>query len=60
VKSAREVGKSAVDYKNIFVNYKRMAESTLSNEQVPIGYREYIRRYFENLRPLEESAGQDK
>ena len=55
VKSAREVAKSGVDYKNIFVNYKRLAESTLYNEEIPVGYREYVRRYFEILRPQEDS-----
>ena len=55
VKSAREAGRSAVDYKNIFVNYKRLAENTLHNEEIPIGYREYVKRYFDNLLPPEDS-----
>jgi hypothetical protein len=60
VKSARELAKSEVDYKNIFVNYKRLAENTLYNEQVPIGYREYVRKYFENIRPEEGAKAQNK
>ncbi len=60
VKSAREAARSGVDYKNIFVNYKRRAENTLYSEQVPIGYREYVRRYFENIRPPEDPAAKDK
>jgi hypothetical protein len=58
VKSAREAAESAVEKKNIFVKYERLAEETLYNESIPIGYREYIRRYFENIRPKDESEGE--
>jgi len=60
VKSARELAKSQVDMKNIFVNYKRLAENTLYAEQIPIGYREYVRKYFENIRPEEAQENRDK
>lgn len=54
VRSAKELDRSSAKYRNTFVEYKRLAENTLHRETVPLGYREFIRQYFENIRPPEE------
>ncbi|TET32329.1 MAG: hypothetical protein E3J72_19925 [Planctomycetota bacterium] len=60
VRSAREYDRSSMDYRDTFVEYQRRAEDTLYRETVPLGYREYIRQYFENIRPPEEGETKEK
>ncbi|MBI1928663.1 hypothetical protein HYR99_31020 [Candidatus Poribacteria bacterium] len=44
---------SAVDYKQIYNKYQKLSEEALSQEQIPLGYRFYVKRYFESIRPRE-------
>ncbi len=60
VRSAREFDRSSIEYRDTFVQYQRRAEDTLYRETVPLGYREYIRQYFENIRPPEEGTTEVK
>ncbi len=59
VKSAREMAESSVENKNLFTKYVRMVEETIHDERIPIGYREYVKRYFENIRPAEDRPDRD-
>ena len=43
-------------YKEVYKKYKKMSEAVLENEQIPLGHRQTIRRYFESIRP---SQGED-
>ncbi|WP_397568602.1 hypothetical protein [Schlesneria sp. T3-172] len=38
-------------YKDVYQQYKKMSEAVLENEQIPLGHRQTIRRYFESIRP---------
>ena len=38
-------------YKEVYQKYKKMSEAVLENEQIPLGHRQTIRRYFESIRP---------
>ncbi len=38
-------------YKEVYKKYKKMSEAVLENEQIPLGHRQTIRRYFESIRP---------
>lgn len=42
------------DYERVYVDYERHAEEVLEQDQVPGGYRFYVRRYFQLIRPREE------
>ncbi|MCA9168211.1 MAG: hypothetical protein KDB23_11105 [Planctomycetales bacterium] len=42
---------STRDYQAKYDQYRRMAESALKQEALPLGHRQTIRRYFESLRP---------
>lgn len=38
-------------YKEAYQKYKKMSEAVLENEQIPLGHRQTIRKYFESIRP---------
>lgn len=48
-------GQSAEDsYKEVYTKYHKLSEDALSQEQIPLGYRFYVKRYFESIKPSEE------
>ena len=48
-------GQSAEDsYKEVYTKYHKLSEDALSQEQIPLGYRFYVKRYFESIKPNEE------
>jgi hypothetical protein len=48
-------GQSAEDsYKDIYTKYHQLSEDALSQEQIPLGYRFYVKRYFESIKPNEK------
>jgi hypothetical protein len=49
-------------YKEVYQKYKKMSEAVLENEQIPLGHRQTIRRYFESIRPQqgEEAAAKSE
>lgn len=51
IKSAGEEGFATVDYRDVFVDYESIAEEVMEREEVPDGYRFYIKRYFQLIRP---------
>jgi hypothetical protein len=49
--SAAERGFRGADYENVFRQYRTVAEESLSKEAIPDGYRFYVQRYFQLIRP---------
>ena len=48
-------GQSTADsYKEVYTKYHKLSEDALSQEQIPLGYRFYVKRYFESIKPKEE------
>ena len=41
-------------YKDVYTKYHKLSEDALSQEQIPLGYRFYVKRYFESIKPSEE------
>ena len=41
-------------YKEVYTKYHKLSEDALSQEQIPLGYRFYVKRYFESIKPKEE------
>lgn len=39
------------EYRENFAKYKKLQESVLENEPIPLGHRQTIRKYFESIRP---------
>ncbi|AKT43178.1 hypothetical protein [Chondromyces crocatus] len=51
--SAAERGFKGGPYKKVFTQYKTVAEEQINKEQIPDGYRFYVNRYFQLIRPRE-------
>lgn len=53
IKSASEEGFATTEYKDVYVDYESVVEEVMEKENVPKGYRFYIKRYFQLIRPQE-------
>ena len=53
IHGAAEGGFVGKPYKDIYVDYQSVAEQSLEHDQIPPGYRFYVRRYFQLIRPRE-------
>ena len=42
-------------YREVYEKYRKMSEAVLESEPIPLGHRQVIRRYFESIRPQQES-----
>jgi hypothetical protein len=51
IETAADQGFSSPGYSEVHETYERHAESLLEKQDVPPGYRRYIRLYFERIRP---------
>jgi hypothetical protein len=50
---AAERGFRGDGYKKVYTNYRTVAEQQINKDQVPDGYRFYVQRYFQLIRPRE-------
>jgi hypothetical protein len=55
IREAGQHGFVARDYQRVHGEYARHAEAVVERDQVPGGYRFYVRRYFQLIRPREET-----
>jgi hypothetical protein len=53
IRSASEKGFATTEYKDVYVDYESVVEEVMEREEVPAGYRYYIKRYFELIKPRE-------
>ena len=51
--SAADRGFVGEGYQDVYTNYENHAEEVLERDEVPPGYRFYVRRYFQLIRPRE-------
>jgi hypothetical protein len=51
--SSAQGGFVGKDYKKVYTDYRTHAEETMKKEDIPPGYRFYIQRYFQLIRPRE-------
>ncbi|MDP6505465.1 MAG: hypothetical protein QF886_17715, partial [Planctomycetota bacterium] len=49
--AAADDSRSTGDYKAVYTNFKRVLEEILPTKDMPIGQKEYVRRYFRLIRP---------
>jgi len=50
---ASEKGFSSRDYHKVYDDYHAVVEEVMSQQNVPPGYRYYVKRYFQLIRPRE-------
>ena len=53
-KTSAEGQQSAVSYKDAYTKYQKLSEDVLTQEQIPLGYKFYVKRYFESIKPSDE------
>jgi hypothetical protein len=41
-------------YKDVYQKYKKMSDAVLESENIPLGHRQTIRKYFESIRPQQD------
>jgi hypothetical protein len=54
---AAERGFASKGYTKVYREYHTVAEEALNKDEIPGGYRFYVRRYFQLIRPRDDSAG---
>lgn len=53
IKTASEEGFATTEYKDVYVDYESVVEEVMDKEKIPAGYRYYIKRYFQLIKPQE-------
>ncbi len=53
-KVSAEGQESSLSYKDAYMKYQKLSEDALTQEQIPLGYKFYVKRYFESIKPTEE------
>ncbi len=53
IRGAAERGFASRGYQNVYREYHTVAEEALNKDDIPGGYRFYVRRYFQLIRPRE-------
>ena len=51
---AAERGFASRGYKKVYTEYHQVAEDSLSKDDIPGGYRSYVKRYFQLIRPRDQ------
>ncbi|RDV38820.1 hypothetical protein DV096_08465 [Bradymonadaceae bacterium TMQ3] len=51
IRGASEEGFASAEYQEVFADYESVAEEVMERENVPDGYRFFIKRYFQLIRP---------
>ena len=51
IEHAGQKGFANQPYRDVFQTYEKAAESLLDNETIPKGYRRYVEKYFDMIRP---------
>jgi hypothetical protein len=54
IRGAAERGFASRNYSKVYREYHNVAEEALNKDDIPGGYRFYVRRYFQLIRPREE------
>ena len=60
VKTANDRSKSRTEFDETFLAEKRAADEVIYRQNIPAGYRSYIRRYFDAMQPDDPVAGDPK
>ena len=49
--ASAEGQQSAITYKEAYTQYQKLSEDALTQEQIPLGYKFYVKRYFDSIKP---------
>ncbi len=59
-KVANDGSKSQLDAREVYLAEKRAAEDTIQRQDIPAGYRQYLKRYFDGIQPPESESKEDR
>lgn len=51
IQTASEEGFATADYQDVYADYEEIAAEVMDRDEVPAGYRHYVERYFQMIRP---------
>ncbi|MDA1263586.1 MAG: hypothetical protein O2816_00745 [Planctomycetota bacterium] len=51
---ANDGSKTKLEAKELFLAGKQAAEDTVQRQDVPAGYRQYLKRYYDSIQPADE------
>ncbi len=51
VLTAAKKGFATTQYKNVYTSYQKIVEEVMNAEKVPQGYKYYVKRYFQRIKP---------
>ena len=51
IESAADEGFATTEYQDVYADYEDIAQEVMERDEVPDGYRYYIERYFQLIRP---------
>jgi len=54
VKGVPKTGEAAVKYAEVYTEYRRQAEDALGHDVIPLGYRQHVRDYFDEIQPKKD------
>jgi len=54
IQGAAERGFASRNYQKVYTEYHQVAEESLAKDEIPDGYRSFVKRYFQLIRPREE------
>ncbi len=54
IEGAAERGFASRNYRKVYTEYHQVAEESLAKDEIPGGYRFFVKRYFQLIRPREE------
>lgn len=55
-KTANDGSQAKLEARELLLSERRAAEDAIQRQDIPAGYREYLRRYFDGIQPPEEPA----
>lgn len=59
-KVANDGSKSQLGAREVYLAEKRAAEDTIQRQDIPAGYRQYLKRYFDGIQPPESDSNEDR
>ena len=54
IQGAAERGFASRSYRKVYTEYHQVAEESLAKDEIPDGYRSFVKRYFQLIRPREQ------
>jgi len=48
-----QIGQSQLSAKDLYTEYQAVAEQAIESEEIPLSHRFHVKRYFQNIRPVE-------